>query len=156
MRKICFVLITTTFLASWLAMTPTPPTITAQGDEYACAVTHYPEVGDCEAAPDDELEVAYTVYNNRENDPIAVTPEDVALVAGMVEASTGVEIVILNAWADVEAGSDAVQIVNNIPIEGALYTVVLPIGWAPDGSYPVVLSGNGAGTSNNNRLYGKV
>lgn len=134
--------------------TPHQRPVHAQDDgaTYPCAATHYPEFGGCEAAPN-EVTVTYGVYNNRENDPVAITPEEVAATVATIESQAGVTVSVLNDWAEVESGSDSLQIVNNVPIEGALYTFFLPIGWTPEGSYVIVLSGNGAGTSNNRRFY---
>lgn len=120
---------------------------------YPCAATHYPTFGDCEAAPNNEVTVAYGVYNNRENDPVAVPAETVTATAEAITVSIGVSVRVVNDWTEAQSDSDVLQIVNNVPVEGALYTIFLPIGWTPDGSYPVALSGNGAGTSNNQRFY---
>ncbi|MCZ7544696.1 MAG: hypothetical protein M5R40_14765 [Anaerolineae bacterium] len=65
----------------------------------------------------------------------------------------GARLIVRNDFADAQERIDAVQMVNNVPIAGALYTIFLPPGWQRDGQYPVVLSGNGAGISNNNRLF---
>ncbi|KAB2857437.1 MAG: acetylxylan esterase, partial [Anaerolineae bacterium] len=129
------------------------PTHAQDDTSYPCAATHYPAFGDCEAAPNNEVTVAYGVYNNRENDPVAVPAETVTATAEAITASVGVGVRVVNNWAEVQSGSDVLQIVNNVPVEGALYTIFLPVGWTPDGSYPVALSGNGAGTSNNQRFY---
>ncbi len=129
------------------------PSHAQDGPSYPCAATHYPEFGGCEAGPNNEVTVAYGVYNNRENDPAAVPAEIVTATAEAITAAAGVDVRIINDWAEVQSGSDMLQIVNNVPVEGALYTIFLPIGWTPEGSYPVALSGNGAGTSNNQRFY---
>lgn len=121
---------------------------------YAVA-THYPVFGGVEPAPRDALRAAYTVYNNRETDYYAVTVERAAEVAAQIERETRLTVRLLNHWADVQEGTAALQIVNNVPVEGALYTIVLPPGWTRAASMPVLLSGNGAGTSNNSRLYGE-
>ncbi len=129
------------------------PSHAQDGPSYPCAATHYPDFGGCEAGPNNEVTVAYGVYNNRENDPVTVPAEMVTATAEAITAAVGVGIRIINDWAEVQSGSDVLQIVNNVPVEGALYTIFLPIDWTPEGSYPVALSGNGAGTSNNQRFY---
>jgi hypothetical protein len=119
---------------------------------YACAVTHYPQRGGCATAPE-TVSLGYTHYNFRETDPTAVTPQEVQSVAERLLRFTQTRFVFLNDWGEVQPHQDAVQVVNNLAIDGALYTVFLPVGWIPTGSYPVVLSGNGAGSSNNRTLY---
>jgi hypothetical protein len=154
MRKYSFFLLIVLLLGSLnLTDTPAPVSLAQDDPGNTCVATHYPELGGCDPAPSAEVRVSYTVYNNRENDPTAITPEEIAALKNLLETENGVSFVFLNDWQDVQAGLDAVQIVNNVPVQGALYTLILPIGWSPDGSYPVVLSGNGAGTSNNRRLY---
>jgi dienelactone hydrolase len=136
-----------------------PPVAGAQDDDgsrtdYPIA-THYPAAGGSDAAPKrGEVEVSYGVYNNREDDYYAPSREEVERYVERVRSATGnTPLRLLNSFDDVEAGFEGIQLVNNVPVEGALYTIVLPPGWTPDGSYPVILSGNGAGISNNKRLY---
>mgnify|MGYP005850543161 CR=1 FL=1 len=118
-------------------------------------VTHYPAPSGTEAAPRREIAPAYGVYNNAENDDYAPTRQEVELfVAKARVLMRGARLLLLNDFAQAQEGIDAVQVVNNVPVEGALYTLFLPPGWNRAGNYPVVLSGNGAGTSNNRRLYG--
>lgn len=131
-----------------------PVTISgAQADtpEYVIA-THYPEPGGTAPAPRDQV-VSFGHYNNRENDYFAVTRADAEAYTTQASEQTGLPVILLNDWADVEEGSGSLQIVNNVPIDGALYTITLPPGWTRQESLPVVLSGNGAGISNNVRLY---
>jgi hypothetical protein len=71
-----------------------------------------------------------------------------------MEDEAGFPVVMRNDWAEVEEGLDAVQLVNNVPVEGALYSLFLPPGWTRAADLPVLLSGNGAGHSNNRRLFG--
>jgi hypothetical protein len=115
--------------------------------------THYPDFGGTEPAPTDEIEPSYGVYNNRLNDYYAVDADTAQAAVDEISATIFRDVVLLNDWADVEEDSDALQIVNNVPIEGALYTIFLPAGWNRTQDLPIVLSGNGAGTSNNERLY---
>ena len=125
-----------------------------QGDIAFPIVTHYPDVGGAEPAPRRAVEPAYGVYNNAENDYYAPTRREVELfVAKARLLMRGDRLILLNDIADVQEGMDAVQAVNNVAVKGALYTIFFPPRWARDGQYPVVLSGNGAGTSNNDRLY---
>lgn len=126
----------------------------AQDSPRYVIATHYPVFGGVDPAPRDAVTASYTVYNNRENDYRAVTDEEAAAVIGQIEDETGLTARVLNHWADVQEGSDTLQIVNNVPVRGALYTIILPPGWTRAADMPVVLSGNGAGTSNNSRLYG--
>jgi hypothetical protein len=115
--------------------------------------THYPAFADTEPAPRDAVQVEYTVYNNRENDYAAVDAATAESIQHQIEKMTNLEVSLLNDWAEVEENSEKLQIVNNVPVEGALYTIVLPVGWNREKNLPIVLSGNGAGTSNNRRLY---
>lgn len=117
--------------------------------------THYPVFGGVDPAPRDAVEVSYTVYNNRENDYRAVTGETARAIIARIEDETGLSPRILNHWADAQEGTDTLQIINNVPVQGALYTIVLPPGWTRAAKLPVLLSGNGAGISNNSRLYGE-
>ncbi len=126
---------------------------TSAQDSIYVVATHYPAFGDTQPAPDDELDAAYGVYNNRLNDYYAVDADTAQAVVDEISGTIMGEVLLVNDWADVEEVSEALQIVNNVPIEGALYTIFLPRGWNRSQKLPVVLSGNGAGTSNNERLY---
>jgi hypothetical protein len=144
-----------TLLVLLLALLLTLPTLTYAQDSVTYVIaTHYPAFGGVDPAPTDAVEVAYGVFNNRENDYRAVTAQEAATWARHVLEATGLEPRLLNDWADVQEGLNTVQVVNNVPIAGALYTLFLPPGWTRAADLPVVLSGNGAGTSNNRRLYG--
>ncbi len=124
----------------------------AQSD-YA-VVTHYPDYGGMEPAPKDAVQVAYGVFNNRLDDYYAVDSARAEEVLAQIEDETGFPVLMRNDWAEAEEGLAALQIVNNVPVEGALYTLFLPPGWTKTADLPVLLSGNGAGHSNNRRLYG--
>ncbi len=126
----------------------------AQDAPQYVVATHYPAFGGVEPAPRDAVTAAYTVYNNRENDYLAVDAATADAVLARIEQETGLDVRMHNTWAEVQEGSSALQIVNNVPIEGALYTLILPHGWTKSARLPVLLSGNGAGTSNNKRLFG--
>jgi hypothetical protein len=122
--------------------------------EYMVA-THYPDVGGTQPAPRDAIEPSYGVYNNRLNDYYAVDAATAQEIADDISGdSFGTEVLLLNDWAEVQEDLEALQIVNNVPIEGALYTIFLPPTWNRSKDLSIVLSGNGAGTSNNRRLYG--
>lgn len=126
---------------------------TAQDSPHYVIATHYPVFGGVDPAPRDAVKVSYTVYNNRENDYRAVTDAEAKEVMAKIEKDTGLSPIILNHWLDVQEKSDTLQIINNVPVQGALYTIVLPPGWTRAADMPILLSGNGAGISNNNRLY---
>lgn len=130
------------------------PLSAQEGGENYIVATHYPAFGGTDPAPRDAIAPAYGVYNNRENDYRAVPEPQANRILAAIEAETGLGVIMRNAWAEVEGGLEALQIVNNVPVAGALYTIFLPPGWTPDASLPILLSGNGAGTSNNARLYG--
>jgi hypothetical protein len=115
--------------------------------------THYPQFGSTDPAPRDLVQVEYGVYNNRETDYAAVDRATADDVIGRIQAATQLNVLMHNDWSNVEEDIALLQIVNNVPIEGALYTIVLPPGWNRGKNLPIVLSGNGAGTSNNRRLY---
>ncbi|NWF69987.1 MAG: hypothetical protein HXY40_12955 [Chloroflexi bacterium] len=121
--------------------------------EYVIA-THYPDFGGTQPAPRDEIRASYGVYNNRLNDYEAVDAAAAAAIRQEISAGIlGREVLLLNSWNEVQQDIEALQIVNNVPLEGALYTIFLPPGWNNGKDLPIVLSGNGAGTSNNRRLY---
>lgn len=128
----------------------------AQSDARFVVATHYPTLGGTDPAPRDAVEPAYGVYNNREDDYHAVSQARAGEIVARIEEQTGVAVSLLNDWAEVVEGSEALQIVNNVPVEGALYTLFLPPGWSREARMPVLLSGNGAGTSNNRRLFGSA
>lgn len=139
---------------SFFSFTP-PSRLTARAQDstdYVVA-THYPEFGDVEPAPMNAIQASYSVYNNRENDYTAVDRATAEALISEAETETGVEILLLNDWAEVVEDSPALQVVNNVPVAGALYSIFLPPGWTRAAEMPIVLSGNGAGTSNNRRLY---
>ncbi|MFN8373343.1 MAG: hypothetical protein U0694_10775 [Anaerolineae bacterium] len=146
---------TIAWLSLFLALTLSVSLLHAQdaASDYVVA-THYPAFGDTQPAPRDEVVASYEVYNNRLNDYYAVDASTAEDIADEIAGSIFREVRLVNDWADVEEDSNALQIVNNVPIEGALYTLFLPAGWNRSKDLPVVLSGNGAGTSNNRRLYG--
>ncbi len=130
--------------------------VAAQGGESGYViVTHYPAFGGVDPAPRDAIPAAYGVYNNRQDDYRAVNQGRAEAVRRRIEQETGISVLLLNDWAEVVEGSEALQIVNNVPIQGALYTLFLPPGWTRQAKMAVLLSGNGAGTSNNSRLYGE-
>lgn len=129
-----------------------------EGDIDFPIATHYPNLGDGEPTPKRGAgEVAYGVYHNRETDYYAPDRGKVDFFVNAARLGMrGAPLRLLNDFDAAEEGIEAVQVINNVPIAGALYTIFLPPGWVRDGNYPVVLSGNGAGTSNNRRLYGDM
>ncbi|MBN1966052.1 MAG: hypothetical protein JW910_15490 [Anaerolineae bacterium] len=128
--------------------------LAAQEDDTYVVATHYPDFAGTDPAPREGADVAYGIYNNRENDYRAVDQAQAERILAAIEAETGVSVMVYNDWNEVISNVTALQIVNNVPVEGALYTIFLPPGWTPDANLPLLLSGNGAGTSNNSRLYG--
>ncbi len=118
-------------------------------------VTHYPERGDGEAAPKTGgFEVSYGVYHNRENDYYTPSVEKVVAFIAKVEMMTEfTPLYMYNDFAEAQEDVGAVQIIHNVPIEGALYSIVLPPHWTRDAALPVLLSGNGAGISNNSLFF---
>jgi hypothetical protein len=147
MRRIAFsvILLVSFFIPFSISAAQTTPNVIA---------THYPDFGGTDPAPRDSVAVSYGVYNNRLNDYHAVNQSRMNGLVDSVERETGYRPVILNDWTDVVEYSAELQIVNNVPVEGALYTIFLPPGWNRDANLPVLLSGNGASISNNSRLYG--
>jgi hypothetical protein len=135
-------------------VTGVPAPIHAQGDPAYAVATHYPDVGGTDPAPKDAVEVSYGVFNNRLDDYYAVDVDRAAEVMALIQAQTGFPAVMRNVWDEVAEDQPAIQVVNNVPVEGALYTLFLPPGWNEAASLPVLISGNGAGHSNNRRLYG--
>jgi hypothetical protein len=118
--------------------------------------TNYPKPGNTNPSPAISiLPPDYGVYSNMETDPVAVsaTERDSVLARLRQAIPGGINVVSLNAWADAKENAPEVQIVNNVPIAGATYTIFLPAGWKKTGKLPVLLSGNGAGTGNNQRLW---
>lgn len=118
--------------------------------------TNYPKPGDTSAAPAVRLLAPrYGDYSNMETDPTAVSQaeRDALLDKARAELPAGIDLLTLNKWEDAKEGLNAIQIVNNVPIQGATYTIVLPAKWSRSAKVPVLLSGNGAGVSNNQRLW---
>jgi len=117
--------------------------------------TNYPKPGDTQAAPAIRILLlpSYGDYSNAETDPVAVTAaeRDAALVT--FKQAAGVNVVSLNRFEDAREGSPDLQIVNNVALSLSTYTLILPPGWTKSAKLPVVLSGNGAGVGNNQRLW---
>jgi pimeloyl-ACP methyl ester carboxylesterase len=127
---------------------------TEPADAYVIA-THYPAFGGTEPAPMNVIKASYNNYNNATNDYYGVTQAQVDAIVERIQAeANGVEVLIWNAWEQAQENVSALQIVNNVPLGSALYTIFLPPRWNRSKDLPVVLSGNGAGTSNNRRFYG--
>jgi len=99
--------------------------------------------------------LAYGDYSNMETDPVAVSADDRDSLLALIRKAlpAGIDVATLNRWTDTKEGLAAIQIVNNVPIKGSTYTIVLPPGWQRSGKLPVLLSGNGAGVGNNQRLW---
>ncbi len=130
--------------------------VRAQNDTGGVINTNYPKPGDTKAAPPiNLLPPDYGIYSNMETDPAAISaPERDAVLARLRQAIPGgINVVSLNTWADAKENTPEIQIVNNVPIAGATYTIILPVGWKKSAKLPVVLSGNGAGLGNNQRLW---
>jgi hypothetical protein len=148
-RKLLLVLV-----AVLLLLTALPAR--AQTDTGGVINTNYPKPGDTKAAPAiNLLPPDYGIYSNMETDPVAITAtERDAVLARLRQAIPGgIDIVSLNAWNDAKENAPVIQIVNNVPIAGATYTIFLPAGWKKSAKLPVLLSGNGAGVGNNQRLW---
>lgn len=119
--------------------------------------TNFPKPGGTTASAAIRLfpPVSYGSYSNMETDPAAVSSaeRDALLASAQQELPAGVGLVTLNAWQEAKEGLNSIQLVNNVPIQGATYTIVLPANWSRKNKVPVLLSGNGAGVSNNQRLW---
>ncbi len=118
--------------------------------------TNFPNPGDTKPSPAIRIlpGVSYGSYSNMSTDPVAISAaERDTLLAAASKTASGIKMISLNNWDAVQEGQPAIQIVNNVPIKGATYTIVLPPGWKRSAHYPVLLSGNGAGVSNNARLW---
>ena len=132
--------------------------VPAQGQGSDSVITtNFPTPGGTIAAPPIRLfpPVSYGDYSNMETDPTAVSADtrDKLLATVRKTLPAGRDVLTLNQWADVKEGLNAIQIVNNVAIKGATYTIVLPPGWTRSEKNPVLLSGNGAGIGNNQRLW---
>ncbi len=148
MRKIVLLIIGLLFIAA--LATP------VRAQTGGVITTNYPKPGDTSAAPAVRLLAPkYGDYSNMETDPAAVSEaeRDALLSKAKAELPAGIDLVTLNKWDDAKEGINAVQIVNNLPIAGATYTLVLPANWSRKNKVPVLLSGNGAGVSNNQRFW---
>jgi hypothetical protein len=119
--------------------------------------TNFPKPGDTAAAPPFRLypPTSYGDYSNMETDPTAITADQRDELMAIIKKAlpAGIDAATLNHWADVKEGVATLQIVNNVAIKGATYTIVLPPNWKRSAKLPVLLSGNGAGVSNNQRLW---
>jgi hypothetical protein len=150
MKKFASILILIALLSGGLS------TMNAQeGPDYDFPIaTHYPAPGGGEGAPYVIQNRRYGLYNHRTTDYYAPSRSKVLATIGAIQVATGKGVASYNAFHRAEEDVDKVQIVNNVAINGALYTIFLPPGWTRDSALPIVLSGNGAGTSNNSQLYG--
>jgi hypothetical protein len=129
--------------------------------------TNYPYPGMGEA--DTRIKTpSYNNYNAQITDDTVPEKEQVIAFLKHAEKATGMKVIMLNDLADLQgpplqknspsdqtAQNASIQIVNNVIIGEALFTVAFPPGWDPAGRYPMVLSGNGSGSSNNMRLFGE-
>jgi hypothetical protein len=142
------------FTLAALAFAPRPAM--AQG-EGAVITTNFPEPGGTLAAPPFRLfpPIGYGDYSNMETDPTAISAADRDSTIALIKAGlpNGMNVRSMNRWQDAQEASPDLQIVNNVPIAGATYTLFLPPGWKKSSRLPVLLSGNGAGVGNNERLW---
>ena len=119
--------------------------------------TNFPKPGNTTASLPFRLfpAVGYGDYSNMETDPVAISADERDSLMAVIKKAlpAGIDVVTLNSWADAKEGIAALQIVNNVPIKGATYTIVLPPNWKKSAKLPILLSGNGAGVSNNQRLW---
>ncbi len=117
--------------------------------------TNYPQPGSTSPAPIRGEPAKYGDYSNMETDPVGVSQDERAGVLAKLqkELAPGLNVVTFNVWSDVVEGLNAIQIVNNVPLQGALFTIILPPRWSRTEHVPVVLSGTGLGDSNNKRLW---
>lgn len=115
-------------------------------------VTHYPALGGTEPDPT-RVTPQYNWYSTMLTDYCAPTMEEVDNVIALIENETGLKVNMFNDIDDLIEGSPNLQIVNNVPIGTSLFTFFFSPGWSPQGSYPVVLNGNGTGISNNYALF---
>ncbi len=131
--------------------------VPARAQDSGVINTNFPQPGGTTASAAIRLfpPVSYGSYSNMETDPAAVTSaeRDTLLAMAQKEIPAGIGLLTLNAWADAKEGLNNIQVVNNMPIQGATYTVVLPANWHRSAKVPILLSGNGAGVSNNQRLW---
>jgi hypothetical protein len=116
-------------------------------------VTHFPKRGDMQPAPIRFLAPDYGNYSNMENDTTAVSEAERDARVADLKKAVGIDVMVLNRWEDAQEGRAELQIVNNHPIAGALYTIFLPPNWKKSAKMPIVLSGNGATQSNNQRFW---
>src|SRR5579859_1157208 len=88
--------------------------------------------------------IGYGDYSNAETDPVAVPASERDAVLAKVQAQlpAGMSVVSLNTWSDAKENANTVQVVNNVPISGATYTIILPPQWNKSAKMPVLLSGN--------------
>lgn len=148
--------ITVLLIATFGVMLNLPVITHAQTGTGGVITTNYPKPGDTQASPAiSPFPPTYGVYSNMETDPVAITAAERDSVLNRLSAQlpAGVSVVSLNRWEDAKPGLPALQIVNNLPIQGTTYTIFLPPGWVKTAGLPIVLSGNGAGTGNNQRLW---
>ncbi len=119
--------------------------------------TNFPTTGGTIASPPFRIfpNISYGDYSNEETDPVAVSADERNTLLAIAQKTlpAGMGVISLNNWNDVKEDQNAVQVVNNVPIKGATYTIVLPAHWKRSGKVPVLLSGNGAGIGNNQRLW---
>ena len=121
--------------------------------EVSSIVTHYPQLGGfMEAVPAYE-KPSFGVYNFRHQDDIVVLQEEATKLIDKIQRNTASRVRVLNTWTDAKENVGEIQIVNNVQISGALYTIFLPPMWNKKMDAPVVISGNGSGRSNNYRLF---
>jgi len=70
----------------------------------------------------------YGDYSNMETDPTSITSAERDAVIAQFAKDDPTPLAVVNLWSDVKENQKALQIVNNVPIGGGLYTIILPPG----------------------------
>src|SRR5579859_3440879 len=112
-------------LVSMFMLMPAAPAYGQTGD--GVINTNFPQPGDTQASPLIRPALpTYGDYSNMETDPVSVSaPERDGVLTALRGQLSGIDVVSLNRWEDAKEGVKNIQIVNNVPVQGATYTVVL-------------------------------
>jgi len=109
-------------------------------------------------------QLQYQNYDGMTTDTYAPTDQDATNFLTAVEQATGVPVYMYNYDGDTALGKlqeavNRIQVIHNVwvPVQPprltSLFTFIFPPGWVRTSQYPILLSGDGGGTSNNGMAF---
>lgn len=139
-------------VTTFLCLLPSLAFAQAQGD--FPVVTNFPAAGGTMADPRRVATPDYENYSAEVTDEYLVTRGQFDNAANTVAANTGgLGVRFWNSLNSVQENQPFIQIVSNVPIGAALYTIGFPPNWNRNGDYAIFLSPAATTYSNNRRLF---